>query len=55
MWYLVALLVYPLAALLTFGLASLFGILSTDGFATQGLDAYFSAIGVIFFGSAIRN
>ena len=54
-WYLVALLVYPLAALLTFGLASLFGILSTDGFAAQGFDAYLSAIGVIFVGSLMKN
>lgn len=54
-WYLVALLVYPLAALLTFGLAALFGILSTDGFAAQGFDAYLSAIGVIFVGSLMKN
>ncbi|MBK8420418.1 CPBP family intramembrane glutamic endopeptidase [Candidatus Villigracilis saccharophilus] len=29
-------LVYPLAALLTFGLGALFGIVSADGFAAQG-------------------
>jgi membrane protease YdiL (CAAX protease family) len=54
-WYLMALLVYPLAALLTFGLAALFGILSTDGFAAQGFDAYLSAVGVIFAGSLMKN
>ncbi len=33
MWYLVAILVYPLTALLTFGMASVFGAVSADGFA----------------------
>jgi len=54
-WYLLALLVYPLAALLTFGLALLFGFISADGFAAQGFDAYLSAIGVIFVGSLMKN
>ena len=54
-WYLVALLVYPLASLLTFGLAALFGIISADGFATQGFNAYLSAAGVIFTGSLMKN
>ena len=55
MWYLLALLVYPLASLLTFGLAALFGILSADGFAAQGFGAYLSAAGVIFVGSLMKN
>ena len=54
-WYLLALLVYPLAALLTFGLALLFGFISADGFATQGFGAYLSAVGVIFVGSLMKN
>ena len=45
-WYLVAILVYPLAALLTFGLASLFGIVTADGFAAQGFGAYLSVAGI---------
>ena len=54
-WYLVAILVYPLAALLTFGLATLMGAVSTDGFATQGFDAYLSAVGIIAAGSLMKN
>jgi membrane protease YdiL (CAAX protease family) len=54
-WYLLALLVYPLASLLTFALASLFGILSTDGFAAQGFDAYLAAVSMIFVGSLMKN
>jgi membrane protease YdiL (CAAX protease family) len=54
-WYLVAILVYPLAALLTFGMGALLGAVSADGFATQGMDAYFSAAGVILIGSLMKN
>jgi len=54
-WYLVALLVYPLASLLVFGLSALLGILSTEGFAAQGFGAYLSAVGVIFVGSLMKN
>lgn len=54
-WYLVALLVYPLASLLVFGLSALLGILSTEGFAAQGFSAYLSAVGVIFVGSLMKN
>jgi membrane protease YdiL (CAAX protease family) len=54
-WYLLALLVYPLAALLTFGLAAIFGILSTDGFAAQGFNAYLAAVGMLFIGSLMKN
>lgn len=54
-WYLVAILVYPLAALLTFGLAALFGIASTDGFAAQGFPAYLSVAGTMFVGSLMKN
>ncbi|MBK8780532.1 MAG: CPBP family intramembrane metalloprotease [Anaerolineales bacterium] len=54
-WYLVAILVYPLAALLTFGLAALFGIASADGFAAQGFPAYLSVAGTMFVGSLMKN
>ena len=49
-WYLAGILVYPLAALLTFGLGALFGIVSADGF-----DGYLSAAGVMFVGSLMKN
>jgi membrane protease YdiL (CAAX protease family) len=54
-WYLVAILVYPLSALLTFGLAALLGAVNADGFAAQGLDAYLSAVGIILIGSLMKN
>ncbi len=54
-WYLVAILVYPLASLLTFGLAALFGIASADGFAAQGFAAYLSVAGTMFVGSLMKN
>ena len=49
-WYLVGILVYPLAALLTFVLGVLFGIVSADGF-----DGYLSAAGVMLVGSLMKN
>jgi membrane protease YdiL (CAAX protease family) len=55
MWYLVAILVYPLAALLTFGVATLFGFISAEGFAAQGFGAYLSVVGVMFVGSLMKN
>jgi membrane protease YdiL (CAAX protease family) len=54
-WYLVAILVYPLAALLTFGMAALLGAINTDGFAAQGFDAYLSAAGLVLIGSLMKN
>lgn len=54
-WYLVAILVYPLASLLTFGMAALLRAVSTDGFAVQGVDAYASAVVVILIGSLMKN
>jgi membrane protease YdiL (CAAX protease family) len=54
-WYLVAILVYPLASLLTFGLAALFSIATADGFAAQGVAAYFSVAGTMFVGSLMKN
>ncbi len=54
-WYLVAILVYPLASLLTFGLAVVFKAISADGFATQGFGAYLSAASVMLVGSLMKN
>jgi membrane protease YdiL (CAAX protease family) len=54
-WYLLAILVYPLAALLTFGMAALLGAVNADGFAAQGFDAYLSAVSVILTGSLMKN
>ncbi len=54
-WYLVAILVYPLAALLTFALGALLGAISAEGFTEQGFGAYLSAAGVIFAGSLMKN
>ncbi len=54
-WYMVAILVYPLAALLTFGLALAFKAINADGFAVQGFGAYLSAAGVMLVGSLMKN
>jgi membrane protease YdiL (CAAX protease family) len=54
-WYLVAILVYPLIALLTFGLAAAVGAISTEGFAVQGFGAYISAAGIAIVGSLMKN
>ena len=54
-WYLVAILVYPLAALVTFGLATATGAISTAGFATQSFGAYLAAAGVMMAGSLVKN
>jgi hypothetical protein len=54
-WYLVAILVYPLIALLTFGVGSLLGFVAADGFAIQGFGAYLSIVGTMFVGSLMKN
>lgn len=54
-WYLLALLVYPLIALLTFGVGALLGVVQADGFATQGLGAYFALAGTMIAGSLMKN
>jgi len=55
MWYIVAILVYPLASLLTFGLALALKAISADGFAAQGLGAYMSVVVIMFVGSLMKN
>jgi membrane protease YdiL (CAAX protease family) len=54
-WYLVAILVYPLAALFTFGVAIVTGAISAEGFAAQGFGAYISAAGIMTAGSLMKN
>ena len=54
-WYLTALLLYPLASLLTFGLSLTLGTINADGFAMQGFNAYLTAVGVMFAGSLMKN
>lgn len=54
-WYLVAILVYPLVTLMTFGLALVFKVVGIDGFATQGFGSYLSAVSVMFAGSLMKN
>lgn len=54
-WYLLAILIYPLASLLTFGLGTLLGITSAEGFIAQGFGAYFSMVGTMFIGSLMKN
>lgn len=54
-WYLVAIFIYPLLALLAFGIASLTGAISTEGFATQGWNAYTAAVGIGIAGSLMKN
>ena len=54
-WYLVGILVYPLAGLLSFGLALALKAISADGFAVQGFSAYLSAAGVMLTGALMKN
>lgn len=54
-WYLAAILVYPLAALLTFGLALALKAISADGFANQRFSAYASAASIMLAGSLMKN
>jgi membrane protease YdiL (CAAX protease family) len=51
----VAILVYPLATLLSFGLALVFNVFNADGFSEQGFGAYLSAVGIVFVGSLMKN
>lgn len=54
-YYLLAIFIYPLASLLTFILGAPFSIISTDGFAKQGVSAYLSIVGITFVGSLMKN
>lgn len=54
-WYLGAILIYPLASLVTFAIGALLGITSADGLIAQGLGAYLSVVGLVFVGSLMKN
>lgn len=54
-WYLLAILAYPLIAVLVFGLAALTKAISIEGFREMGLTAYFAAAGVAILGSLMKN
>lgn len=54
-WYLAAILVYPLCALISFGLALAFNAISIEGFISQGFSAYASSVGIMILGSLMKN
>jgi len=54
-WYLVALLIFPLVSLLTFGLGWGVVAFSIPGFTNQGVGAFVALIAVAFAGSFVKN
>jgi membrane protease YdiL (CAAX protease family) len=54
-WYLLAMLAYPLAALLPFGLGAATGAINTAAFAAQGVSAYLAAAAAMTIGSLVKN
>ena len=54
-WYLVSILAYPVAALVSFGVALALGVVTTEGFAAQGFGTYLSIVGMMTFGSLMKN
>jgi membrane protease YdiL (CAAX protease family) len=54
-WYALALLVYPLGAVIVLGLGALFGQVSLTGLASQGTGALMQLVGFGFVGSIIKN
>lgn len=54
-WYVVALLGYPLGALIVTALALAIGILSLEGFVAKGFMAYPAAAGAMLTGSLLKN
>lgn len=54
-WYVVALVVYPLAALVSLAAALATRAITADGFAAQGLGAYISAVGFFLGASLMKN
>ena len=54
-WYLVAIFVYPVIALLVFGLAFMVKAASADGFVTQGFGAYTSVVIFMLGASLMKN
>ncbi len=54
-WYVLAIVAYPLVALLMFGVAWLVGAIDAGGFAAQGFGAYATAAGLGIVGSLVKN
>jgi membrane protease YdiL (CAAX protease family) len=54
-WYVAAVLIFPLASLLTLGLGSVFEAFSFPGFAAQGVGAFVSLVAVAFASSFVKN
>ena len=54
-WYLLALLMYPAAIILTLGLGAVFGTTSFEGLRSQGFGALLSVIGLGFAISLMKN
>jgi membrane protease YdiL (CAAX protease family) len=54
-WYVVAILVYPLIALLVLGFGVALKAISVDGFATQGFGAYISVVVFMLGASLMKN
>jgi len=54
-WYLLALLMYPAAIILTLGLGAVFGTVSFDGLRAQGFGALISVISLGFAMSLMKN
>lgn len=54
-WYLLAIVAYPAAGLLAFGVATLSGAISTDGLRSLGLQAYLNAAATLTLASLVKN
>ncbi len=55
LWYAAAILIFPVISVVMFGVGSLVGAFTADGFATQGLGAFVSLVAVAFVSSIIKN
>lgn len=54
-WYLVALLIAPLATLITLALGAVAGVVSLAGFSEQGYGAYLPLVGGVFVAAMVKN
>ena len=54
-WYLLALLAYPAAIILTLGLGTVFDVISFEGLREQGFGTLLAVIGLGFAGSLLKN
>lgn len=55
MWYVTAVLIATLVALLTLALSALFGDVSLAGFETQGVNTFLSLMGITFASVMVKN